>query len=105
MRFPFLSYLLCNQWALNIYEHKGDNPSVEEIKRHLYTMAKCFDMYKPDYCFVDDMDEEMQAVGVRDEHSMSFFLVKSLKWLAKRYLLFLKGRMYVKKGWKNGWML
>lgn len=104
MRFPFLSYLLCNQWALNIYEHKGDNPSVEEIKRHLYTMAKCFDMYKPDYCFVDDMDEEMQAVGVRDEHSMSLFLVKSLKWLAKRYLLFLKGRMYVKKERLEEWM-
>ena len=104
MRLPFISYLLCNQWALNVYEHKGENPSVEDIKRHLYTLAKCLDMYKPDYCFVDDMNEEMQDVGVRDEHSLSLFLVKSLKWLAKRYLLYLKGRMYVKKEMLEEWM-
>lgn len=104
MRLPFISYLLCNQWALNVYEHKGENPSVEEIKRNLYTLARCLDMYKPDYCFVDDINEEMQDVGVRDEHSLSLFLVKSLKWLAKRYLLYLKGRMYVKKEMLEEWM-
>lgn len=65
MRLPFISYLLCNQWALNFYEHNVENPSVEDIKRHLYTLARRFDMYKPDYCFVDDMNEEMQDVGVR----------------------------------------
>lgn len=39
MRLPFISYLLCNQWALNFYEHNVENPSVEDIKRHLYTLV------------------------------------------------------------------
>ena len=46
----------------------------------------------------------MRELGCNDKCSLSQFIVKSLKYLAKRYLTYLKGNLYVKKNMLDEWM-
>lgn len=103
MRLPFSAYLLSNEWTLVAYEH-GEQVSVGEIRRRLYMLGKAKDVYKPDYCFEGAFEEEMQELGCDAKCSLSQVVVKSLKYLAKRYLMYLKGNLYVKKEMLDEWM-
>lgn len=103
MRLPFTAYLLNDEWTLIAYEH-GEQTSMADILRRLYMLGKAKDVYQPDYCFEGSFEEEMRELGCNDECSLSQFIVKSLKYLAKRYLMYLKGNLYVKKDMLDEWM-
>lgn len=103
MKLPFSAYILSDEWTLVAYEH-GEQVSVGEIRRRLYMLGKAKDVYKPDYCFEGSFEEEMQELGCDAKCSLSQLIVKSLKYLAKRYLMYLKGNLYVKKEKLDEWM-
>lgn len=96
MKLPFSTYLLSDEWTLVAYEH-GEQVSVADIRRRLYMLGKAKDVYQPDYCFEGSFEEEMRELGCDDKCSLSQLIVKSLKYLAERYLMYLKGNLYVKK--------
>ena len=103
MKLPFSAYILSDEWTLVAYEH-GEQVSVGEIRRRLYMLGKAKDVYKPDYCFEGSFEEEMRELGCDAKCSLSQLVVKSLKYLAKRYLMYLKGNLYVKKEMLDEWM-
>lgn len=103
MKLPFSAYILSDDWTLVAYEH-GEQVSVGEIRRRLYMLGKAKDVYKPDYCFEGAFEEEMRELGCDAKCSLSQLIVKSLKYLAKRYLMYLKGNLYVKKEMLDEWM-
>lgn len=103
MKLPFSTYLLSDEWTLVAYEH-GEQVSVADIRRRLFMLDKAKDVYKPDYCFEGSFEEEMQELGCDAKCSLSQVIVKSLKYLAKRYLMYLKGNLYVKKEMFDEWM-
>lgn len=103
MKLPFSAYLLSDEWTLVAYEH-GEQVSVVDLRRRLYMLGKAKDAYKPDYCFEGLFEEEMQELGCDTKCGLSQFIVKSLKFLAKRYLMYLKGNLYVKKEMLDEWM-
>lgn len=103
MRLPFSAYLLNDEWTLVAYEH-GELTSMADILRRLYMLGKAKDVYQPDYCFEGSFEEEMRELGCNDKCSLSQLIVKSLKYLAKRYLMYLKGNLYVKKDMLDEWM-
>lgn len=103
MKLPFSTYLLSDEWTLVAYEH-GEQVSVADIRRRLFMLGKAKDVYKPDYCFEGSFEEEMQDLGCDAKCSLSQVIVKSLKYLAKRYLMYLKGNLYVKKEMFDEWM-
>ena len=103
MKLPFSAYILSDEWTLVAYEH-GDQVSVGEMRRRLYMLGKAKDVYKPDYCFEGSFEEEMRELGCDAKCNLSQLIVKSLKYLAKRYLMYLKGNLYVKKEMLDEWM-
>lgn len=103
MRLPFTAYLLNDEWTLGAYEH-GEQTSMADIHRRLYMLGKAKDVYQPDYCFEGSFEEEMRELGCDDKCSLSQLIVKSLKYLAERYLMYLKGNLYVKKDMLDEWM-
>lgn len=92
MRLPFSAYLLSDVWTLVAYEH-GEQTLMADIRRRLYMLGKAKDVYQPDYCFEGSFEEEMRELGCDDKCSLSQLIVKSLKYLAKRYLMYLKGNL------------
>lgn len=103
MKLPFSVYLLSDEWTLVAYEH-GEQVSVADIRRRLYMLGKAKNVYKPDYCFEGSFEDEMQELGCNEKCSLSQIIVKSLKYLSKRYLMYLKGNLYVKKEMLEEWM-
>lgn len=103
MVLPFTAYFLSDEWTLVAYEH-GEQTSMADIRRRLYMLGKAKEVYQPDYCFEGSFDEEIRELGCDDKCSLSQFIVKSLKYLAERYLIYLKGNLYVKKDMFDEWM-
>ena len=103
MVLPFTAYFLSDEWTLVAYEH-GEQTSMADMHRRLYMLGKAKDVYQPDYCFEGSFEEEMRELGCDDKCSLSQLIVKSLKYLAKRYLMYLKGNLYVKKDMLDEWM-
>lgn len=103
MKLPFSAYFLCDKWTLVAYEHNEQTP-VTEIVRRLYMLGKSKDVYKPDYCFEGFFEEEKREIGYNNQCHLSQLIVKSLTFLAKRYLMYLKGSLYVKKDMLDEWM-
>lgn len=103
MKLPFCAYLLHDEWTLIAYEH-GEHVTAADIQRRLYMLGKAKDVFKPDYCFEGIFKEEMREMEIDDRCSLSQLIVKSLKFLSHRYLIYLEGSLYVKKEMLDEWM-
>ena len=96
---PFFVYSLSDELTLLDYE-SGIETSVDRIKERSIKEARKYNYYLPDYVYRNRFESE----DVGKSRLLSDYLVGGLTSLAKKYLAYHNGKLYVKKELHEEWM-
>lgn len=98
---PFFVYSLADELTLCDYE-AGIEVSVNRIRERSIKEARKYNYYLPDYVYRNRFDSESEEL--EETEWLSDYLVNGLTFLAKKYLVFHSGKLYVKKELHEEWM-